>query len=225
MSGSTERRRRAIGDGDRVPHDQAPADRKREHAVGEVQVVVDALDGETGAALRTDVGGDVVRGELGDLGAAEERAEMAAEDDPVVLNRGGLALHHLVEVPEIASADLLECEPLSARRHVRLRHQLAQASLGLRPRQPGSRAGLAARPQLPLHLTTGDPPLPIEGPRPNEDRSRPIRPLPIRSHQANRDHRRNLAPSRRPHPTTDRRQASAHSCTLRVRLGPQSDRD
>ena len=90
---------------------------------------------------------------------------MQAQHDPVVLDRRPLALHHVLEVLQVALSDLVEGQPLGAWGQDGLRHQRAEPRLGLRPRESVARPGPPARAELSHHLTAVDPPLPIEGTR------------------------------------------------------------
>ena len=100
---------------------------------------------------------------------------MQAEHDPVVLDRRPLALHHVLEVPQVALSDLIESQPLGACGHDRLHHQLAEPGLSLSAREPVSRPGPPARPELSHHLTAVDPPLPIPSRAPSRARCEPRR--------------------------------------------------
>jgi hypothetical protein len=149
---------RAVHLGHRVALRPAPLDREREDAVQEVQVVLDGLRGQALLALALEVSRDARRVDLVDRPLAEERHEMPAQVPAVVLDRGVLALHDVLQVIDVGAAGLLDGSPgRSGNDHVAL-DPLAQLLLSLRTCQPVRIALGALEPELALHARTARPP-------------------------------------------------------------------
>ncbi len=89
---------------------------------------------------------------------AEERHEVTAQMSAVVLDRGALALHHVLQVIDIGVAGLLQGAPgCSGHDHVAL-DPLAQLLLSLSACEPIRRARRALQTDLALHTRAADPP-------------------------------------------------------------------
>ena len=86
-----------------------------EEAVGEVEVVDDRLAAEPALFLWPALGGDVARDVSGadalDGLCAEVRDKVLVEDDPVVLDCGGLAVVDVLDVVQVAVAGFLDGHP------------------------------------------------------------------------------------------------------------------
>jgi hypothetical protein len=99
--------------------------------VGELEVVRHGFHREAGASLRRDVVAHVAWLDRTERSPSEEGPEMPPQHDPVVLNCRALALHDLLEVPEVLRGrDFKGQLPVRWRRDG-LGHQLSEACLGL----------------------------------------------------------------------------------------------
>jgi hypothetical protein len=104
----SRRCRRPVGHGHRIRDDPAAPEREGEHTVRELEVVRHRLHREAGAPLRRDVVADVARLDGTERSRREEGPEVPPKHDPVVLHRRALALHDLLEVPEVVRGRDLE---------------------------------------------------------------------------------------------------------------------
>ena len=92
-------------------------------------------------ALALEVLRDLGCVDLVDRPLAEERHEVAAQMSAVVLDRGALALHHVLQVIYIGAAGLLQCAPGGCGHDDVALDPLAQLLLGL-----GARESVRGRP-------------------------------------------------------------------------------
>jgi hypothetical protein len=148
---------------DGVEGDPASLDGERQEPVKEVDLVADGVRGEPRPALRVDERRHLLGPDRSQAYVTEEWHQMAVEHDPVVLDRGRLALEDVRQVREVMLADLGERLPAAARDHDRLRHQPAKCGLRLDSGQAlaGSRLPLRAYP--PLDSPAADPPRAVPG--------------------------------------------------------------
>ena len=126
-------------------------------------MVLDGLAREPIVALSLQVSGDEALVDSVERTVAEERLEMAAQVSAVVLDRGALALHHMLEVVDVLLPRLDDGPSLPAGHDHGVRVDApAQLALGLHVAEPFAATGLALEADPAVRLSAAWPlPAPI----------------------------------------------------------------